>query len=220
MTSPDQCPLVIVGAGGHARVVLDIARLSSRPVGAFVDAELRSSSVDDIPVVQNIGALAHGAQSYDYVVAIGDNFVRSRVSESLTVELPGIRFATLVHPCATVATNCVLGEGTVVMGGVIVNPGSRIGKHCILNTRASIDHDNAIADFASLAPGSVTGGNVRIGKCSAISLGASVIHGITIGKHSIVGAGAVVLRDVPDFSVVVGVPARLLKRRTADEPYL
>jgi len=220
MASTDRSPLVIIGAGGHARVVLDIAQLLSYPVAALVDEDKPADSVDAVPVIKSIRMLNHSPESYEYIVAIGDNFSRARIVESLTVAVPRIRFARLVHPRATIAPSSIVGEGTVVMAGAVVNPGSRIGRHCIVNTRASIDHDNQIGDFASLAPGALTGGNVRVNDYSVVSLGASVIHGITIGTHSIVGAGAVVVKDVADFSIVIGVPARTFRQRTAGEPYL
>ena len=220
MVSTDKSPLVIIGAGGHARVVLDIAQSLNRPVAAFVDEHELLTPLDGVPVLKSIQMLTLGLERYEYIVAIGDNFVRARVTESLITAVPQIRFATLVHPRATIARTSFLDPGTVVMAGAVVNPGSRVGRHCIINTRASLDHDNEIGNFSSLAPGCVTGGNVRVGDFSAISLGASVIHGITIGTHSIVGAGAVVVEDVPDFSTVIGVPAHVSKHRAAGDPYL
>jgi sugar O-acyltransferase (sialic acid O-acetyltransferase NeuD family) len=220
MDPTDKIPLVIVGAGGHARVILDIAQSLDHPVFAFVDKRKAVSAIDGIPVVGSIHELSGNPEGYEFVVGIGDNFIRARAIASLIAVLPEIRFATLVHPSATIARSCLVDIGTVVMAAAVVNPGSRIGKHCIVNTQASIDHDNEIGNFVSLAPRSVTGGNVVVADYSAICLGASVVHGAKIGKHSIVGAGAVVLKDIPEFSVAIGVPARISRKRTAGEPYL
>jgi acetyltransferase-like isoleucine patch superfamily enzyme len=90
----------------------------------------------------------------------------------------------------------------------------------LLGTKASIDHDGVMGDYASLAPGVTTGGGVTIGTMSAVLLGANVIHGITIGEHTVVGAGALVLRDVPDRVVAYGVPAKVVAPRTESAPYL
>lgn len=213
-------PLVIIGAGGHARVVLDIARTLERPVSALVDDHKAITALDGVQVLDSIHKLADRPDSYEFVVAIGDNFVRAQTAVSLQAAIPQIRFAILCHPAATIARGSFLDMGTVVMAGAVVNPGSRIGKHCIVNTQASIDHDNIIGDYASLAPGSITGGNVRVGEYAVLCLGASVIHNITVGPHSIVAAGAVVLEDVPDYSIAIGVPARISRKRDAGDPYL
>jgi len=108
----------------------------------------------------------------------------------------------------------------VVMAGAVVNPGTRIGRCCILNTRASLDHDNELGDFASLAPAAVTGGNVTVGPFTAVGIGAVVAHGRRIGPHAVVGAGAVVLADLPGDCVAYGVPARIARTRRRGERYL
>ncbi len=106
------------------------------------------------------------------------------------------------------------------MAGAIVNVGTRIGEHCILNTSASIDHDNDLGDFSSVAPGVVTGGNVLLGEGSFLGLGARVIHGKKIGAATVIGAGATVIHDMPENSVCVGTPARKIGSREKSSPYL
>jgi sugar O-acyltransferase (sialic acid O-acetyltransferase NeuD family) len=125
-----------------------------------------------------------------------------------------------VHPRATIARSAGIGRGVAIMAGTVVNCESRIEDFCILNTSSSLDHDCLMETGSSLAPQTVTGGNVRIGACTALGLGAQIIHGIQIGAHTVVGAGSVVLRDVPERSVVYGVPARVIRARKEDEPYL
>jgi acetyltransferase-like isoleucine patch superfamily enzyme len=82
------------------------------------------------------------------------------------------------------------------MAGVTVNPCCSIGRFCILNTNASLDHDSSMNDFSSLAPRVATGGNCKIGACSAICIGATLVHGVSIGEHTVVGAGSTVLGDI------------------------
>jgi acetyltransferase-like isoleucine patch superfamily enzyme len=106
------------------------------------------------------------------------------------------------------------------MAGAVVNPNSSIGEHCIVNTASSIDHDSIIERFSSLAPGVTTGGNVRLKEFSVLSLRAAVIHGCTIGAHTVIGAGATVLRNIPDFCVAYGTPARVVRARKMGEKYL
>jgi acetyltransferase-like isoleucine patch superfamily enzyme len=101
-----------------------------------------------------------------------------------------------------------------------VNTGSRVGSFCILNTRAAVDHDGVLAEYCSLAPNVALGGNVQIGAYTAISLGANVTHAVRIGEHSVIGAGALVLRDIGDHVVAYGAPARMVRLRSEGEPYL
>jgi acetyltransferase EpsM len=101
----------------------------------------------------------------------------------------------------------------LILEGVVINTGTSIGKHCIINTSSSLDHHNKISDFVHIAPGTHTGGNVEIDEGAFLGIGTSVIPGIKIGKWSIIGAGSVVIEDVPDYATVVGVPGRVIKRR-------
>lgn len=211
-------PIVIFGAGGHARVVADIARRRQFAVAAMVSD--RAADAQQFPLVLCPEEAREKHPRAAWIVAIGDNFKRRSVVVRLARQFKGLRFATLVHPNATVSTDTSIGEGTVVMAGAVINPGTRVGDHCIVNTGACIDHDCDVHDFASLAPGVITGGKVRIGTASAIGLGATIRHGLTIGEHTVVGAGAVVLRDVPSRCTAFGVPCRVIRPRTDDEPYL
>lgn len=114
----------------------------------------------------------------------------------------------------------MVGEGTVLMAGSVVNSDTVIGKHCIVNTKASVDHDCDVSDFSSLAPGVTLGGTVTVGEFSAISVGASVAHSKVIGAHTVVGAGAVVVRDIPSLVVAYGIPARVVRARVQGDKYL
>jgi sugar O-acyltransferase (sialic acid O-acetyltransferase NeuD family) len=154
------------------------------------------------------------------LIAIGDNWKRHLVSEKVKSLLPQFQFVHVVHPSAQVARGVTIGDGSVLMAGAIVNSDSGVGRFCILNTRASLDHDSLMEDFSSLAPNAVTGGNVQIGTCSAVSLGASIIHGVKIGEHSVIGAGALVVDDIPHHSVAYGTPAKVMRKRVEGDKYL
>jgi acetyltransferase-like isoleucine patch superfamily enzyme len=106
------------------------------------------------------------------------------------------------------------------MAGAVINPGCKVGDFCIVNTRASLDHDSVMGDFSSLAPAAVTGGNVQIGAFSVIAIGAIVAHAVRVGEHAVIGAGATVLRHVPDRVVAYGTPARIIRQREPGDPYL
>jgi sugar O-acyltransferase (sialic acid O-acetyltransferase NeuD family) len=99
----------------------------------------------------------------------------------------------------------------VINSGVIINTGSRIGQDVILNTACTIDHHNYIGDHTHIAPGVHLGGDVEIGEGTLIGIGATVMPQCRIGAWSVIGAGAVVTKDIPAYSTVVGIPARVIK---------
>jgi sugar O-acyltransferase (sialic acid O-acetyltransferase NeuD family) len=153
-------------------------------------------------------------------VAIGDNSVRQRVAGELAARLPDARFPALVHRSASVSPYAALGPGTVVMQNASVGAAARVGAFCIVNTAASIDHETVMEDFASIAPGAVTGGRVTIRLRSAVSIGAVVKHGVVIGPDSVLGANSYLHADLPEGRVAYGSPARVVRERRVGDPYL
>ena len=142
------------------------------------------------------------------------------MAEKIKSLLPEFSFVTAIHPSASIARGVTIGAGSVLMAGVVVNSDSRIGGFCVLNTKSALDHDCEMGDFSSLAPGVTIGGKVSIGAFSAISLGANIIHGVNIGEQTVLGAGSVALKDIPDHSVAHGVPAKVIRKRQAGDKYL
>jgi sugar O-acyltransferase (sialic acid O-acetyltransferase NeuD family) len=217
--------VLVVGASGHARVVLDAIERAGRyrVLGLIADGRKRGEREGAYRVLggeAEFAAIASRLGARSGVIAIGDNWQRDQVRRRLLRQAPRFSFVTIVHPAAVVARGAALGAGTVVMAGAVINPGAAVGECCIVNTGASLDHDCRMGNFSSLAPGAVVGGNVRIGRYTAIGLGASVIHRRKIGEHAVVGAGAVVLEDLPARCVAYGVPARNARPRKPGDPYL
>jgi len=205
-----QDKVYIIGAGGHGQVVLDCAKFSFSVEG-FLDDDpsLLGKVINGVKVIGG-SDLAKSLDGF-FVVAIGDNLKRKEMVERLNLD-PS-KFAKIFYPSAILGSNVEIGEGSMIIGGVVINANTKIGSHTIINTSASIDHHNEIGDFVHVSPGVHMGGNVVIDKGAFIGIGASIIPGIKIGKWSVIGAGTVVIEDVPDYATVVGVPGRVIKRR-------
>ena len=203
--------LAILGASGHGKVVADAAECFGwQSIVFFDDAwpDLRGNGV--WPVEGNTTALMDRLADFDGVlVAIGNNLVR----HAKLVELcaAGARLATLVHPAASVSRYAVIGEGTVVFAGAVVNADASVGLGGILNTSCSIDHDCVLGESVHISPGARLAGGVQVGDLSWVGIGASVRQLICVGKRAIVGAGSVVVSDIPDDVIVAGVPAKRMR---------
>jgi sugar O-acyltransferase (sialic acid O-acetyltransferase NeuD family) len=222
---PAPARLILIGASGHAKVVADAAARSGlftvvvflddhKPKGTpFFGASVLGAAAD-------LAALTRAHALDAFFVAIGDDAARARVADAARASARGLAFATIIHPSAVVAEGAAVGAGSVVMAGAVVQPGARVGEGVIVNTRASVDHDAVLEDFAAISPGVSLGGHVQVGAHAFVGIGASVVHGARIGRHCVVGAGAVVTGDLPSHTVAVGVPAKVIRSRREGEPYL
>lgn len=205
--------LLIVGAGGHGHVVADAARLSGQwEKIAFIDDRYPELvSVGSWSVIGTIAELDSLVSDWgEAVIAVGDNITRIEMLEK--IKSCGFDIVSIIHPSSQIAEGVVVGEGTVVLANAVINVGSKLGVACIVNTAATVDHNNQIEDGAHISPGVHLGGNVVVGAQSWVGIGASVIHGCTIGYDVIVGAGAVVTNNIGDGLTVVGIPARVFMK--------
>ena len=203
--------LVILGAGGHAKVVLSLALdLGHQVLGLLDDdAEKWGQNLMGFPVAGPTSRIWELAQrDVEFVLAIGDNGLRQKLAE----EYQGVPWATLVHPKAYVHSSVTLGEGTVVMAGAIVQPMAVVGKHVIVNTGAVVEHDCWVGDYAHIAPGAKLGGGVWVGAGALVGIGAVIIPGRSVGDKAVLGGGSVVVRNIPSGAVAYGVPARVVRQ--------
>lgn len=194
--------MYLFGASGHAKVIIDILEASNVEIAALIDDNQDINELHTYKVLHGI------TNASPIIISIGANLIRKKIAEKLTGT-----FGLAIHPTAILSPTAKINVGTVVMQGAIIQSDTIIGKHCIINTRASVDHECIIEDFVHISPGAVLCGNVSVGEGVWIGAGATIAPGIKIGKWSIIGAGAVVVRDVEANTVVAGVPAKVIKRR-------
>ncbi|RMF77121.1 MAG: acetyltransferase [Planctomycetota bacterium] len=213
--------ILILGAGGHGRVVLDILlHGGDREVVGFLDnnAEIHGRRVDGVPVLGGIDSLEKIAvrERVDgVIIAIGDNGVRRGLAR--TVQRLGIELITAVHPTAAIAHNASLGRNVVVAAGAVVCANCQVGDSVILNTGCIVDHQTMVGEGSHICPGVRIAGRVKVEPGVFVGIGATVVPKVTLGCEAIIGAGAVVLHDVPPMATVVGIPAKPIKRAVADE---
>lgn len=154
------------------------------------------------------------------IVAIGDNWIRKKEFEHIKQLIPDFPIVNAIHPSVPIGKNVKIGEGVVAMAGVIINTDAFIGNGCFFATQASLEHDCIMDDFSSISAGVITGGLTRIGECTALTLGVITFDRITIGKHSVIGSGSLVTKDIPDFVLAYGTPAKVIRSRQVGEKYL
>jgi sugar O-acyltransferase (sialic acid O-acetyltransferase NeuD family) len=202
--------LLIIGASGHGKVVADIAlRMNKWQYIAFLDDNENIKSSMGIEVIGNTVDTLKYIEEYEIMIGIGNNTVREKIQKRLENE--GASIPTLIHPSAIIGKQVELGAGTVVMAGVVVNCCTTIGKGCILNTGATVDHDNLFEDYVHVSPGVHLAGSVKIGHGSWLGIGSIVSNNVSIQGECIIGAGAVVIYDITEMGTYVGVPARNTK---------
>lgn len=205
--------IVIIGAGGHGRVVLDILReAKTQEVYGFLDAnpDLRGTIVDGIEVLGDMSQI--NIQNWwleGAIVAIGDNTVRNEYADKLTEA--GVELANAIHPYSCIAQTAKIGKNVVICAGVTVCSHAAIGDSVILNTGCIVEHGSRICRESHIGPGATLAGNVTVEQGAFVGGGATVLPNITIRRNATVGAGAVVTHDVPANTTVAGVPAKDIK---------
>ena len=211
--------ILVFGSGSQVKVTLDILeRYECYEVAGMVDRTINKKDFMGYPILGTEDDLGR-INIKSGVIAIGDNWVRSKVAKKIVSLISDFKFVTVIHPSAQIATDVEIGEGTQIMAGACINSATKIGYHCIINTNSSVDHDNNISDFVSINPGVSMGGKVTIGAYSSIGIGSSIVDKLFIGEHTIIGAGAVVVENIPSEVVAYGNPCRVARKREIGGPY-
>ncbi len=187
--------VIIIGAGGHARVIGDIVRRAGDCLLGFLD--------DNVPALGKVADYVNYPDAH-FVIGIGNAAVRRKIAGLLA----GVRWYTAIHPAAVIGENVQIGEGTVVMANAVVNPGARVGDHCILNTGSIVEHDNIIENYVHISVGAKLAGTVTIGENTWVGIGAVVSNNLMVCADCMIGAGAVVVKNIRESGTYVGVPAK------------
>lgn len=192
--------IVIIGAGGHAKVVSDIITANGDNVLGYLDDSIKDNTLG---VIDDFTKYIDKAK---FVIAIGNSEVREKLSKELNC-----KWHTAIHPSAVISSSAKIEEGTVVMPNAVINAGATIGKHCIINTGAIVEHDNRIGNYCHVSVGSRLGGTVSVGNNVWLGIGSTIINNITIADDVYIGAGAVVVCDLLEAGTYIGVPAKKWK---------
>lgn len=195
--------LIIIGAGGHGKVIADNGIKNGYKEIFYVD-DNQVGECMGFPIIgkcSDLNLLNDG--NTDFIIGIGNNEIRRSIAESYR-----LNWVSLIHPSAQIAVNVSVGKGTVIMAGAVVNACATIGYHCIINTCSIVEHDNVIDDFVHISPNVALGGMVHIGSSTQIGIGATVSNNISVCANCIVGAGAIVIKNIEDYGTYMGVPAR------------
>ena len=199
--------VVILGIGGHGKVIADIVISSGDQVIGFLDDRDDINEFIGFPVLGRCGQYTE-YPDVEFVIGIGNAQIRKRLAKCMQ----GVKWYTAVHPTAYISSIDVsIGKGSVVMPHAVINPGARIGRHCIVNTGAVIEHDNCLGDYVHVAVGAKLCGTVCIGEQSWIGAGAVVRNNLSVCGYCMIGAGAVVVRNITEAGTYVGVPARRIR---------
>lgn len=217
--------IVLIGGGNQAHYTIDI-----------IEKEGKYNIVGIVDSIQKIGSERFGykilgrqenilelIQQYSIngaVISIGDNWSRYFVYQQIKKLAPDLEFVNAIHPSVIIGNNVILGGGIVAMAGVIFNPRAIIGDFTFFATGAQIEHDCIIEDFASISAGSITGGYVRVGKHSAITLGVIIMDRLEVGENTVVGSGSLVTKSLPDNVLAYGNPAKVIRERVKGEKFL
>jgi sugar O-acyltransferase (sialic acid O-acetyltransferase NeuD family) len=209
--------VLVWGAGGHGKVVVDaLIEGAQYEIGGIIDEDSSKHGTEilGVKVTAFEGDLMEAAKKLEcdgVTIAIGDNYVRyEKFREIARANLAPVN---VLHPRAGISRFVKMGEGVTILAGATINAGTVIEDNVCVNTSASIDHDNYLANSCHIFPNATLTGGIRVGECAYVGSGAVIKPNLTVQRYSYVGAGAVVVADVPEGTIVCGVPAKITGRQ-------
>ncbi len=206
--------IVIIGAGGFGREVAwlieDINKVSNEwNIVGFVDdnESIQGQEINGYKVVGNVEWLKH--QQLNVVNAIGDPIIKKKVLKRL--EDSKNTYPVLIHPSVITSDRVKIGDGSIICAGNIITVNIEIGRHVIVNLDCTIGHDVILGNYTTVLPSVNISGLVKTEECVNIGTGTALIQGVSIGENTVIGAGAVVVKDLPANCTAVGAPAKPIK---------
>jgi sugar O-acyltransferase (sialic acid O-acetyltransferase NeuD family) len=201
--------IIIIGAGGHGKVIADIIEKSGDIVYGFLDdnKEVNTTIISNYKVIGKIEDCLELQKKFPdifFIIAIGNNYIRNEIYEKYN----SLKYYTAIHPNSILGLDVEVQEGTVIMANACINANTKIGKNCIINTGTIVEHDNIIEDNVHVSPNSTLCGTVTVGKFTHIGAGTTVKNNIKISKECIIGAGAVVVKNIEEKGIYIGIPAK------------
>lgn len=209
--------LIIIGASGFGREVLwlvdrinKVRRLWN--VVGFIDdnEDIQKNNINGYSVIGKTDDVMDYQDAY-FICAVGASIVRKRIVSKVSTINPRIKFASLIDPTAEMSNFVEVGEGSIICAHTLITVNVKIGEHVIVNLDCTIGHDAVIDSFTTLYPSVNVSGSTTIGHCCELGTGVQIIQGITVEDNSIIGAGAVVVNNIPGNHTIVGCPAKPIK---------
>lgn len=209
--------LIIIGAGGFGReVAWLVERINNYAetweIIGFIDdnEDVKGKVINGYKVLGATSDIIENEETY-FVCAVGASKVRERIIKKVEEINPVIKFATLIDPSVEVSNFVNIGEGSIICANTILTVNIDIGKHVIINLSCTVGHDVIIKEYSTLYPSVNVSGNTVLGHACEVGTGTQIIQGKAIGDYSIIGAGAVIVKNIPDNCTAVGIPAKPVK---------
>ena len=209
--------LIIIGASGFGREVAWLVERINKnrqewDLLGFIDdnKSLTGEVINGYTVLGTTDCIGEYLDAF-FVCAIGASKTRESIINRISKDNPGLKFATVIDPSVEKSDLVSIGEGCIVCAHTILTVNIAIGSHVIINLDCTVGHDAVLNDFVTLYPSVNVSGMTEVGTCSELGTGMQIIQGKKIGRKTIVGAGAVVVKDIPDNCTAVGSPAKPIK---------
>ncbi len=209
--------LIIFGASGFGREVAWLVERINRKeptwnILGFMDDDesIQGKEINGYKVIGKTSDVKNYSDAY-FVCAVGASKTREKIIGNMKSINPDIKFGTLIDPSVEKSEIVTIGEGTIICAHTIITVNIEIGKHVIINLDCTIGHDAVLEDYVTLYPSVNVSGNTKIGHAVELGTGMQIIQGKSIGDYSIIGAGAVVVKDIPRMCTAVGSPAKPIK---------
>ena len=210
--------IILIGSGGFAVSIIEIILDNGYEINYIVDERAKTRNIMGVKVKKSISY--KDTQNLSVIIAKGDNFARFATAEKLMKLYKNINFPSIIDKSSVISKSARIGKGSIIMSGAFIGVNTTISNFCFVNTKASIDHESCMKDYSSLAPRVATGGKVCIGKRSAVCIGATIKDKTSISFDTIVGACSYVNMNLKNNSVYYGNPAKFVRKRKKDDPYL